>query len=259
MYETLRFAVEDNVGWVRLAREKRLNAINLQMIDELRSVVETVRADESVRALVFIGTGRVFSAGADIAEIVAMPSSTAFLRFLESIQGIYDEIESLGRPTIAALNGLAYGGGCELALACDLRIMAESAKLGVPEVLIGMLPGGGGTQRLPRLLPPAVAKQMIFFGEPLDAETAVRHGVANVVVPDDHVEQTAREWAKRLAALPPLALDAAKMLVRAAGNADLASGLDAERQAVAFLYGTEDGREGMRAFLEKRSATFRGR
>ncbi|MBI2962324.1 MAG: enoyl-CoA hydratase/isomerase family protein [Deltaproteobacteria bacterium] len=259
MYETLRFTVEENVGWVRLAREARLNAINPKMVDELRAVVAAVRADESVRALVFIGAGRAFSAGADIAELKAMSTGTAFLRFLERIQGVYDEIEALDRPTIAALNGLAYGGGCELAIACDLRLMAESAKLGVPEILIGMLPGGGGTQRLPRLLPPAVAKQMIFFGEPLDAQTAVRHGVANAVVPDAELENTARGWAKRLSVLPPLALHAAKQLVRAAGNADLASGLAAERQAVAFLYGTEDGREGLRAFLEKRSATFRGR
>jgi enoyl-CoA hydratase len=136
--------------------------------------------------------------------------------------------------------------------------MAESAKLGVPEILIGVLPGGGGTQRLPRLLPPAIAKQMIFLGEPISAEAAARHGIANAVVPDEQIEKTASEWAKKLARLPPLALGAAKMLVRAAGNADLKSGLDAERQAVGFLYGTEDGREGLKAFLEKRPARFRG-
>jgi enoyl-CoA hydratase len=259
MYETLHYAVEEAIGWVRLDRPKRLNAISPQMVRELRSVVESVRADESVRVLVLTGTGRAFSAGADIAELVGLSSGTAFLRFLEDVQGAFDEIESLGRPTIAALNGLAYGGGCELAIACDLRLMAESATLGVPEILIGMLPGGGGTQRLPRLLPPAVAKQMIFFGEPIDAQAAARYGIVNAVVADEQLERTARAWASRLARLPPLALAAAKRLVRAAGNADLVSGLDAERQAVAFLYGTEDGHEGLTAFLEKRTATFRGR
>jgi len=258
MYETLQFEVVDSIGWVRLNRPRRLNAISPQMVSDLRAVVDAVRADSSVRVLVFVGTGRAFSAGADIGELVGLKSSTRFLRFLESIQGVLDDVESLDRPTIAAVNGLAYGGGCELAIACDLRLMAESAKLGVPEILIGVLPGGGGTQRLPRLLPPAIAKQMIFFGEPISAETAARHGLANAVVPDEQIEKTAGEWARKLATLPPLALGAAKMLVRAAGNADLQSGLDAERQAVGFLYGTEDGREGLKAFLEKRPAKFRG-
>jgi len=259
VYETLRFAVEDEVAWVRLARPEKLDAINPQMVSELATVVRSVRADSAIRAVVFIGTGRAFSAGADIAALAGLSSSTRFLRFLESIQGVYDDIETLDRPTLAAVNGLAYGGGCELAIACDLRIMGESAKLGVPEILIGMLPGGGGTQRLSRLLPPAIAKQMIFFGEPLDAAAASRHGIVNAVVPDERVEATVREWARKLASLPPLALGAAKMLVRTAGSADLRSGLDAERQAVAFLYGSEDGREGVAAFLEKRTAKFHGR
>ena len=259
MPETLSYTVADAVGWVRLDRAKRLNAINSQMTRELRGVVDAIRADESVRAVVFTGTGRAFSAGADIAELQALSGQMAFLRFLEEIQDVFNQIESLGRPTIAAVNGLAFGGGCELAISCDLRLMAESAKLGVPEILIGMLPGGGGTQRLSRLLPPAIAKQMIFFGEPLDAHAAARHGIVNAVVPDEQLEATARRWAARLSRLPPVALAAAKALVQTAGNADLKSGLDAERQAVAFLYGTEDGREGIAAFLEKRSPTFRGR
>jgi enoyl-CoA hydratase/carnithine racemase len=259
VYETLRFELEESVGWVRLARPDKLNAINPRMVSELGAVVRAVREDRAIRALVFTGTGRAFSAGADIAALAELASAAAFLRFLESIQGVYDEIEALDRPTIAAVNGLAYGGGCELAIACDLRIMAQSAKLGVPEILIGILPGGGGTQRLSRLLPPAIAKQMMFFGEPLTAEAASRHGVVNAVVSDERVEPTAREWALKLASLPPLALAAAKMLVRTAGDADLRSGLDVERQAVAFLYGTEDGREGVAAFLQKRTAKFEGK
>lgn len=258
-YETLRFEVENGIGWVRLDRPKKLNAISPRMLVDLRGVVDAVRADESIRALVFIGTGRAFSAGADLAELLALGSNAGFLGFLEGIQGVYDEIEGLNRPTIAALNGIAFGGGCELAISCDFRIMGASAKLGVPEILIGMLPGGGGTQRLSRLLPPAIAKQMILLGDPIDAETAARHGVVNTVVPDDQVESSARALAERFASLPPLAVNAGKALVRAAGNSDLASGLYAERQAVAFLYGTEDGREGIASFVEKRAAKFRGR
>lgn len=259
MHETLRFTVENGIGWVRLDRPKKLNAINPQMVRDLHAVVESVRADESIHALVFIGTGRAFSAGADLAELLALGSNAAFLEFLEGIQGVYDEIEELGRPTVAALNGIAFGGGCELAISCDFRVMGESAKLGVPEILIGMLPGGGGTQRLSRLLPPAIAKQMILLGDPIDAETAARHGIVNAVVPDDQVESVARALAQRFVSLPPLALRAGKRLVRSAADGDLATGLYAERQAVAFLYGTEDGREGIASFVEKRAAKFRGR
>ena len=258
-HETLDFKKEDSIAWVRLDRPKRLNAISPQMLTDLRAVLADVRADEEIRVLVFIGAGRAFSAGADLSELVGMASSTKFMRYLESIQSVFNEIETFPKPVIAAVNGIAYGGGCELAISCDFRLMAASAKIGVPEILIGVLPGAGGTQRLPRLLPPAIAKQMILLGEPLDAETAVRHGLANVAVPDDRLEDTAREWAKRLAALPPLALASGKMLVRAAGNADQASGMDAERQTVGFLYGTEDGREGMKAFLQKRAPKFQGK
>ena len=257
-HETLDFTTQDGIGWVRLDRPKRLNAISPQMLTDFRSVIDTVRADTATRVLVFIGAGRAFSAGADLSELVGMASSTKFMRYLEDIQRAFNDIETLGRPTIAAVNGIAYGGGCELAISCDIRLMAASAKIGVPEILIGVLPGAGGTQRLPRLLPPAIAKQMIFFGDPLDAETAAKHGLVNAVVADDKLEETAREWAKRLAGLPPLALASAKALVHAAGNADLASGLAAERNAVGFLYGTQDGREGMKAFLEKRPPKFTG-
>lgn len=150
-------------------------------------------------------------------------------------------------------------GGCELALACDLRVMATGASLGVPEVKIGVLPGAGGTQRLPRLLPEAVAKQMLMLGDPLLAEDALRYGIVNDVVEASAVLTTALAWVERLAALPPLAIRTAKELVRIAGDCDLRSGLQAEQQAVALLFGTADREEGMQAFLEKRNARFTGR
>lgn len=259
MPETLRLVIENGVGCVTLARPQKLNAVSPAMVRELRGVVDAVRADPEVRALVFTGEGRAFSAGADISELVRMESPTAFLHFLEDMQGLYDEIERLRLPTLAAVNGIAYGGGLELALACDLRVAADDAKLGVPEILIGVLPGAGGTQRLSRMLPAAIAKQMLFFGEPLDAETALRHGLVNATLPREKVLETALGLARRLAELPPLALAAAKDLVHAAGSGDLRTGIDAERQTVAFLFGTEDGHEGMKAFLEKRRPTFRGR
>ena len=259
MYETLDYSCADGVGLVRLNRPQKLNAVNPQMVQELRAVTDLVRDDESVRVVVFTGNGRAFSAGADIAQMVEMAGPPGFLRFIEQIQTTYSAIEDLNRPTIAAINGLAYGGGCELALVCDLRIMAEDATIGVPEILIGVLPGAGGTQRLAHMLPAAIAKQMIYFGEPLSSEEALRHGLVNRVVPTEQVLDTAFEWARRLATRPPLALRSAKLLVHTGINADLKTGIEAERQAVAFLFGTADREEGMRAFLEKRTATFRGR
>ena len=259
MATTLELCRDGAIMLVRLNRPERLNAINPEMVRELRALVDAVRADPGVRALVLTGNGRAFSAGADITALTAMAGPPEFLRFVEEIQTTVTAIEDLGFPTIAALNGLAYGGGCELALACDLRVMAADATLGVPEIKIGVLPGAGGTQRLARLLPPAVAKEMIYLGEPLGSEVALRHGLVNLAVPCERVVEVALERARRLAELPPLALRSAKVLVHAAMNADLKTGIEAERQALAFLFGTADREEGMRAFLDKRAPTFAGR
>lgn len=259
MYETLEYSCQDNIALVRLNRPQKLNAINPQMAQDLRAVTDAIRADDSIRAVIFTGTGRAFSAGADISQLVGMAGPPDFWRFIELIQTTYNALEDLNRPTIAALNGLAYGGGCELALTCDFRIMAEDATIGVPEILIGVLPGAGGTQRLAHMLPPAIAKQMIYFGDPLSAELALQHGLVNLLRPADQVLETAWEWARRLVKLPPLALRSGKLLAHAGMNSDLKTGVEAERQAVAFLFSTEDRTEGMRAFLEKRPATFKGR
>lgn len=247
------------VGVVRLNRPDRLNAIGRQTVQDLRDACELLSVDPAVAAVVFTGEGRAFSAGADISEVSTLDGPQEFLGFIKEIQGAYDLIDELAKPTIAAINGIAFGGGCELAIACDLRIMALGAALGVPEVKIGVLPGAGGTQRLPRLLPEAVAKQMLLFGDPLPADDALRHGIVNEVVPASEVLHTAVAWAERLAALPPLAVRAAKELVRVAGDTDLRSGLQSEQHAVALLFGTDDRREGMLAFLEKRGASFTGR
>lgn len=259
MYETFEYNVTGGIGLVRLNRPKKLNAINPEMVAELRDLVNAVRADKSVRVLIFTGNGRAFSAGADISRIVEIDSVGAYMDLIETIQTVYNAIEDLDRPTIGALNGLAFGGGCELALACDLRVMAEDAKIGVPEILIGALPGAGGTQRLSHMLPPAIAKRMIYMGEPLSAQTAAQFGLVNEVVPGARVLDVAMEWARKLASLSPLALRCASLLVHIGQDADLKTGIEAERQAVSFLFCTEDRDEGMRAFLEKRPATFKGR
>ncbi len=258
-FETLELSVEDTVALVRLNRPNKLNAVSPTMVAEIRTVVQSIKADASIRVVIFTGTGRAFSAGADIEALTAMRETADFVRFIEAIQETYNSIEDLGLPTIAALNGLAYGGGCELALACDLRVMADDATIGVPEILIGVLPGAGGTQRLSRMLSPAIARQMIYLGDPLTAQQALGYGLVNSVVPADQVLETARGLARRLAQLPPLALRSAKLLVHAGSASDLKTGIEAERQAVAFLFTTRDREEGMRAFLEKRPAIFEGR
>ncbi|HUY27775.1 MAG TPA: enoyl-CoA hydratase/isomerase family protein [Candidatus Binataceae bacterium] len=259
MYETIDYSTEAGIAVVRLNRPGKLNAISPQMAGELKDLAATVRKDPKVRVLIFTGNGRAFSAGADIAKLAAMRSPAEFMDFIEEIQTTYNAIEDLPIPTIAAINGLAFGGGCELALACDFRIMAEDASIGVPEIRIGVLPGAGGTQRLTRLLPPAIAKQMICFGDPISSETASRYGLVNAVVPGGAALDTAMQWGRRLAALPPLALRCAKLLTQAAMNADLKTGIESERQALAFLFGTEDRRIGMEAFLSKREPAFSGR
>lgn len=258
MYETLQYEKRGAIGLVRLDRPDKLNAINPEMIRELRHTVETVHADQAIRVLVFTGNGRAFSAGADISRLAEFSSAAEFMSFIEGIQTTFNALEDLGRPTIAAVNGIAFGGGCELALACDLRFLAEDAALGVPEIKIGLLPGAGGTQRLARMLPAALAKQMIYSGEPLQADLCLRHGLVNDVVPRENVLEAALAVADQLAKLPPLALRSGKLLVHGAASYGLKQGIEAERQALAFLFGSADRSEGMRAFLEKRRPEFHG-
>ena len=258
MFETLHYVCADTVGVLTLSRPERLNAIDLVMAREIEALARQLRDDPGVRVLIVTGAGRVFCAGADINALAALPGADGGNRFLMAIQNAMNALEALPMPTIAAVNTLAFGGGCELALACDFRILGSDARLGVPEVKLGLLPGAGGTQRLARLLPPAIAKQMIYLGEPLTAVAALQHGLVNAVVAPAELMNEAHAWAARVSALPPLALRSAKVLVHGAALGGLSNGIEAERQAVSFLFQTADGREGVRAFLDKRSATFTG-
>jgi enoyl-CoA hydratase/carnithine racemase len=255
----LEFSVDRAMATITLCRPEKRNAIGTGFLHELNAALDAIRADDQIRVAVIAGSGAVFSAGADISEMSAMPGRQEFRRFLELIQGTFTALERLAVPTIAAVNGPAYGGGCELALACDFRLLAEEAALGVPEVKIGALPGAGGSQRLAHALPPAIARQLILLGDPLPAADCLRFGLANAVVPLDTLLDTTRAWAQRLCALPPLAVQAGKTLAYLAHNTDLASGMEAERLTVTSLFETADRAEGFRAFLEKRPPTFTGR
>lgn len=259
MYQTFEFSVADDIGLVRLNRPAKLNSIDVTMVREFGELIASVRADRAVRVLVFTGNGRAFCAGADISNLQSVGGAAEFMRFIETIQITFNALDDLDRPTIAAINGLAFGGGCELALSCDFRIMADDASIGVPEIKIGILPGAGGTQRLSHMLPPAIAKRMIYLGDPLTSAQALQFGLVNEVAPAAKVLDSALELARRLIKMPPIAIRSAKMLVHAGMNCDLKTGIEAERQALGFLYGTEDRAEGMGAFLAKREAVFRGK
>jgi enoyl-CoA hydratase len=259
MYQTLEYSLNDGIALVRLNRPNKLNAIDHVMVREFGEFAANIRADRNVRVVILTGNGRAFCAGADIASLNNIETSGDFMTHIETIQKNFNALDDLDRPTIAAINGLAFGGGCELSLVCDFRVMAEEASLGVPEILIGVLPGGGGTQRLAKMLPPAIAKQMIYLGEPLTAAQALHFGLVNEVVPAERVLEAATGMARRLLKMPPLSVRCAKLLVHTGMNADLKTGIEAERQAMAFLFGTEDRVEGMGAFLAKRQPSFKGR
>jgi enoyl-CoA hydratase len=260
-FETI--AVETNhregIATVELARPEKRNAINRRMVQELGTATAALASDPAVRAIVFHGRGAAFAAGADISELAAYDCAAEPLDHIETIQKTYNAIEETPKPTIAAIHGFAFGGGLELALCCDFRIVTRTAQLGVPEIKIGVLPGAGGTQRLSQMLPTAIAKRMILLGEPLIADAALGYGLVDEVVDGDSALEPALTLARRFRELPPLAVRAGKLLVHGAKHHGLHTGIEAERQAMAFLFQTDDRLEGMRAFLEKRRPAFRGR
>jgi enoyl-CoA hydratase len=247
------------VAILTLNRPDALNALSPELIEEMDGHLDRLEADEGVRAVVVTGAGeRAFSAGADIAHMLDAAPLDA-LAFARRGQALMDRLEGFSRPVIAAVNGYALGGGCELALACDLRVAAESAVLGLPEVTLGIVPAWGGTQRLARLTSLGFAKEVVLTGRRVTAEEARMAGMVNHVHPVSHVLERAVALAEEIASHPPIAVAAAKALVTAAPDGHLAGGLARERDAFALSFTTEDRREGMAAFLEKRPPRFSGR
>jgi enoyl-CoA hydratase len=255
----LRYEQRGAVVVLTVDRPERLNAIGRDTLTLLNEALDRIEADPGTRVVIVTGEGKAFSAGADITELDALDGPHSMSRFLAYFTDTYDRLVHLAKPSIAAVNGMAFGGGLELALACDLRVVARSARLGVPEIKLGLLPGAGGSQRLARLLPAAVAKQLLLTGEPISADDAHRLGLVNEVVDDGTALATAERIAERLADGAPLALAAAKRLVDLGGPMALEAGVAFERETVAMLFATEDRAEGVAAFLEKRSPQFRGR
>jgi enoyl-CoA hydratase/carnithine racemase len=256
-YETILASVEENVGTITINRPDVRNALSAQVLGDIRGALAEFRHDDEVGVVVFTGAGdRAFAAGADINEL----RERTFLDALASLmQAVYDEIEDYEKPTIAAVNGLALGGGCELAMACDIRIASENARFGQPEVNLSIIPGAGGTQRLARLVGKGKATEMILTGEIIGAEEAHRVGLVTRVISSDELVDAVRETARSIMSKGPLAIRLAKLAIRTGFETDLKTGLVVERLAQAVLLTSEDKREGTSAFLEKREPEFKGR
>jgi enoyl-CoA hydratase/carnithine racemase len=247
------------IGYVTLNRPKVMNALNKATINELQGVFEDARNDSAVRGVILTGAGeKAFAAGADIAEIAnntAVEAEEATRRG----QALTDLIENLGKPVIAAVNGFALGGGCELAMACTIRIAAESAKFGQPEVKLGVMPGYGGTQRMPRLIGRSRALKLILSGEVIDASEAYRIGLVDELEPDTHVIERAETVLKKIMANAPLSVRYALEAVNKGLETSVAEGLLLEASLFAICTSTDDKKEGTSAFMEKRSPNFRGK
>ena len=258
MPELARLEVADGVGTIRLDRPK-MNALDAQMQREIVEVAREADQRDDVAAVVVFGGERVFAAGADIKEMAAM-SFQDMSRHSNLLQEFTTALAAIGKPTVSAITGFALGGGCEVALATDLRFVADDAKLGQPEILLGLIPGAGGTQRLARLIGPAAAKDLIYSGRFVDAQEALSLGLADRVFPADQVYAEAVAWAKTFVGGPALALRAAKSAVDRGLEVDLTTGLQIERLEFAGLFATDDRVAGTQSFIENGpgKATFSG-
>lgn len=253
------FSINDHIATIRLDRPEALNAIDPESAAELKACWLRVRGDDAIRVIIITGTGeRAFCTGADLKKTMPPAESYAALAFGRGDGGFLDGME-MDKPIIAAINGFALGGGLELALACDIRIAAEGARFGLPEVKVGSIPGGGGTQRLPRMIHRGDAMLMMLSGEPVDAAEALRLGIVSRVVPRDRLMAEAEAIATRIAANAPLAVRAVKYLARAGETLSVYAAVAEERLVWGLLRDTEDRIEGRRAFHEKRQPVFRGR
>jgi enoyl-CoA hydratase len=257
-YKHIRVERDGAIAILTIDRQKVLNALNHEVVAELDQSVEELGADSEVRGVVITGAGeKAFVAGADIAEMRDLDRKGA-IRLATTGQAVLSKIERLPKPVIAAINGYALGGGCELALACDVRVAAESAKLGQPEVTLGIIPGYGGTQRLSRLVGKGKAKELIFSGSMIDAQEALRIGLVEHVVPREEVLAKAIELAKTMAGQGPLAVAAAKRAIDHGLDISLVEGLRYEADQFGDTFETKDKLEGTSAFLEKRKPSFTG-
>jgi enoyl-CoA hydratase len=257
-YETILVERRNRVAIITINRPEKRNALNIKTREEGARVLEELSSDETIRVVIFTGAGdKAFVAGADIAEFEGRTAITQ--REVMLGRSLFTAIDNFPKPIIAMVNGYCLGGGCELALSCDLRIASDKASFGQPEINLGIIPGGGGTQRLTRLVGEGKAMELILTGDIIDAQTAYNIGLANMVVPAADLEARTMELANRIAEKSPVALRMAKEAVKLASRSNLDEGLRREVDLFALCFSSEDKDEGVRAFLEKRKPDFKGR
>jgi enoyl-CoA hydratase len=257
-FESIIFSKEDGIGWIQFNRPEKLNALNQEVLKELETVISRCEQDDEVRVIALKGNEKAFIAGADIEDMSKGDIKYAY-ELTDLTMRVQERLADLPKPTIAAISGYALGGGCEMALCCDFRIAAGNAVLGFPEIGLGIIPGGGGTQRLPRLVNLGVAAKMILAGENIKAEEAERVGLLDMVVTLDNLENEVKALASKLMMRPQIAIRAAKTSMRKGLSTSLKEGLQIEQDLFCMLFGTKDQKEGMAAFIEKRKPHFIGR
>lgn len=255
-FKNLILEKQDKIGILRINRPKALNALNSQVLEELEQAIEKIEKDREIHILILTGEGRAFVAGADIGEMKDMTVFQA-RAFAEQGLRVFRKIELMEKPVIAAVNGFALGGGCELSMCCDIRLASEDAKFGQPEVGLGITPGFAGTQRLARLVGVGRAKELIFTADMIDAKEAYRIGLVNKVVEEDRLMEEALAMAQRIAEKGQLAVRFAKTAINRGIETDLETGMAIEKDLFGLCFTTEDQKEGMEAFLEKRSPNYK--
>lgn len=257
-FENLIYEMSGNIAIIKINNPKSLNALNPSVLADLQSAFEYAGKDTSVQAVILTGEGKAFVAGADIASMSTMNSQEA-RAFAQLGLRAFRSIELLEKPVIAAVNGFALGGGCELAMACDIRLASEKAKFGQPEVGLGITPGFAGTQRLSRLVGSGIAKELIFTADIIDAAEAYRIGLVNKVYAPEELMNEAMKLAEKILSKGNLAVSYSKMAINRGLETDMDTAMEVERNLFALCFSTEDQKEGMKAFLEKRPAEFKGR
>ncbi len=255
--KTLLYEKESGIGVVTLNRPTVFNAMSVELLDELACLMAHIDADDEIKCVIITGGSKAFAAGADIAYMSKVNAVEAEI-IMSKFHKAFNAVADLSKPAIAAIAGLALGGGCELALACDIRIAAEGSKMGLPETNLGIFPGGGGTQRLARVVGLGWAKDMILTGDPIDTETAKKIGLVTRVVPADALIEEAKKLASKLAAKAPITTKLLKLNLNNAANTDLTTGLLFEQKTAALLFATEDSIEGLNAFVNKSKPNFKG-
>ncbi len=257
-FQNIIYTVEDGIGIITLNRPKVLNALSQELMIEVGQAVDLIASDEQIKAVILTGGARAFAAGADIGSMASATVADTLIN-CGIFHAVMDKVEALPKPVIAAIAGMALGGGCELTLTCDVRFAAAGTKFGLPEINLGIMPGGGGTQRLPRLIGMGRAKALVLTGDMIDAEEALSYGIVNKVVPLESLMEESKKMAQKLAKKPVLAVAAAKRAMNNGINADMRTGNMIERECFSALFASEDQTEGIKAFIEKRKPEFTGR